>query len=219
MGKKQLGQLVAKCSERFGASKTAVVIDQVKNLGYHYACIAGMTVAISDVIVPPNKKDIIKETEKKVGEIERLFNRGLITDDERYTKTCALWSEATDRVGAAMMEHMDPFNPIFMMANSGARGNEKQMRQLAGMRGLMADPSGKTIEVPITANFREGLTVSDYFISSHGARKGLADTALRTAGFRLPDPPPGRRCSGCYRPGRGLRYQHHQSHPCPGPPG
>ncbi len=181
MGKKQLGQLVANCFEKFGASKTAVVIDQVKNLGYHYACIAGMTVAISDVIVPPKKKVIISETEKKVGEIERLFNRGLITDDERYTKVCALWSDATDKVGAAMMEHMDPFNPIFMMAHSGARGNEKQMRQLAGMRGLMADPSGKTIQVPITANFREGLTVSDYFISSHGARKGLADTALRTA--------------------------------------
>ena len=181
MGKKQLGQLVANCFEKFGASKTAVVIDQVKNLGYHYACIAGMTVAISDVIVPPKKKVIISDTEKKVSEIERLFNRGLITDEERYTKVCALWSDATDKVGAAMMEHMDPFNPIFMMANSGARGNEKQMRQLAGMRGLMADPSGKTIEVPITANFREGLTVSDYFISSHGARKGLADTALRTA--------------------------------------
>ncbi len=181
MDKKQLGKLVAKCFDHFGASKTAVVIDDVKNLGYHYACIAGMTVAISDIIVPAEKKTILAATEKTVNGIERQYSRGLITDEERYNKVISLWTKATDDVTDAMMDNMDPFNPIYMMADSGARGNKQQMRQLAGMRGLMADPSGKIIDLPITANFREGLTVSDYFISSHGARKGLADTALRTA--------------------------------------
>ena len=181
IAKKQLGQLVANCYNHFGATKTAEVIDNVKNLGYHYACIAGMTVAISDVIVPPEKKTIIANTQKIVNKVERQYNRGLITADERYHKDIKLWEKATDDVADAMMDNMDPFNPIFMMADSGARGNKQQMRQLAGMRGLMADPSGKTIDLPITANFREGLSVSDYFISSHGARKGLADTALRTA--------------------------------------
>ena len=177
-GKKELGKLVARCFETFGGSKTAEVIDNVKNLGYHYA---GMTVAISDIIVPPEKKEILAATEKVVNRVERDYNRGLITEDERYKKVVKLWSDATDDVADAMMANMDTFNNIFMMADSGARGNRQQMRQLAGMRGLMADPSGKIIDLPIKANFREGLTVSDYFISSHGARKGLADTALRTA--------------------------------------
>jgi DNA-directed RNA polymerase subunit beta' len=181
MNKKELGRLVAKCYEHFGGSKTATVIDNVKNLGYHYACIAGMTVAISDIIIPPEKKEILAATEKLVNTIERQYSRGLITDDERYNKVITLWTKATDDVTDAMMKNMDDFNPIYMMADSGARGNKQQMRQLAGMRGLMADPSGKIIDLPIKANFREGLTVSDYFISSHGARKGLADTALRTA--------------------------------------
>ena len=184
MNKKQLGKLVANCFEKLGASKTAVVIDNVKNLGYHYACIAGMTVAISDITVPPKKKDILEAAQAQVTKTERQFARGLITDDERYKKVCTIWNQATDDVADEMYDNYeinDPFNPIYMMADSGARGNKSQMRQLAGMRGLMADPSGKTIEIPITANFREGLSVSDYFISSHGARKGLADTALRTA--------------------------------------
>ena len=181
MNKKALGRLVAACFKRFGATRTAEVIDEVKRLGYHFACIAGMTVAISDVIVPPAKKDILKATSDKVKKVETYFNRGIITERERYEKVCALWSVATDEVADAMMANMDEFNPIYMMSDSGARGNKQQMRQLAGMRGLMADPSGKIIDLPITANFREGLSVSDYFISSHGARKGLADTALRTA--------------------------------------
>lgn len=180
-GKKELGKLVARCFSTFGASKTAEVIDRVKNLGYHYACLAGMTVAISDIIVPPEKKEILDATQGLVNRVERDFARGLINEEERYKKVVKLWSDATDAVGDAMMANMDTFNNIFMMADSGARGNKQQMRQLAGMRGLMADPSGKTIDLPIKANFREGLTVSDYFISSHGARKGLADTALRTA--------------------------------------
>ena len=179
--KKEMGKLVAKCFKHFGAGRTAVIIDNVKNLGYHYACVAGISIAVSDVIVPPTKWDIINETKEKVNKIEKQFNRGLVTEDERYARVVELWSKTTDAVGDEMMKNMDSFNPIFMMADSGARGNSQQMRQLAGMRGLMADPSGRTIDVPITANFREGLTVSDYFISSHGARKGLADTALRTA--------------------------------------
>ena len=181
MNKKELGKLVAKCFNEFGATKTAQVIDEVKRLGYHFACLAGMTVAISDVITPPAKAEILKETSERVKRVEGYYTRGLLTEHERYEKVIALWEEATLRVADAMMANMDEFNPIFMMADSGARGNKQQMRQLAGMRGLMADPSGKTIDLPITANFREGLSVSDYFISSHGARKGLADTALRTA--------------------------------------
>ena len=181
MNKKALEKLVAACFNAFGATQTAEVIDSVKRLGYHFACIAGMTVAISDVIVPPAKKEILKETAEKVKRVEVYYTRGIMTEKERYDKVCGLWSEATDLVAEAMMANMDEFNPIFMMSDSGARGNKQQMRQLAGMRGLMADPSGKIIDLPITANFREGLSVSDYFISSHGARKGLADTALRTA--------------------------------------
>mgnify|MGYP003311577392 CR=1 FL=1 len=181
MNKKEIGKLVANCYNHFGATKTAEVIDTVKNLGYHYACVAGMTVAVSDVIVPPAKKEIIDGTQEIVNKVQHQFERGLITEGERYKKVIDLWTKATDDVADAMMDNMDAFNPIFMMADSGARGNKQQMRQLAGMRGLMADPSGKIIDLPITANFREGLSVSDYFISSHGARKGLADTALRTA--------------------------------------
>ena len=186
MNKKELGKLVAACY-KLGAAKTAEIINNIKNLGYHYACKAGMTVAISDVEVPAAKKDIISETKGRVNRVEKQYSRGLITESERYRMVVDLWTEATNKVADAMMDNMAQkaktgnFNPIFMMADSGARGNKQQMRQLAGMRGLMADPSGKIIDLPITANFREGLSVSDYFISSHGARKGLADTALRTA--------------------------------------
>ena len=181
MDKKNLGKLVGNCYRKFGSSKTAEVVDRVKKLGYSYACRAGMTVAISDIIIPPEKKNILDTTEAQVRSIEKQFRRGLITDDERYNKVINLWTQATDDVTKAMMDNWDKFNPIYMMANSGARGNIQQMRQLAGMRGLMADPSGKIIDLPIKANFREGLTVLEYFISTHGARKGLADTALRTA--------------------------------------
>lgn len=181
MDKKNLGKLVGNCYRKFGSAKTAVVVDKVKTLGYSYACRAGMTVAISDIKIPPEKKEILAATENQVNSIERQFRRGLITDEERYNKVISLWTKATDDVTKAMMNNLDAFNPINMMANSGARGNIQQMRQLAGMRGLMADPSGKIIDLPIKANFREGLTVLEYFISTHGARKGLADTALRTA--------------------------------------
>jgi len=181
MNKKALASLVAQCYQKFGATRTADVIDSVKRLGYHFACIAGMTVAVSDCVVPEQKADILAQTAKKVKRVELFFRRGILTEKERYDKVVNLWNDATSRVADAMMANMHPFNPIFMMSDSGARGNKQQMRQLAGMRGLMADPSGKIIDLPITANFREGLSVSDFFISSHGARKGLADTALRTA--------------------------------------
>ena len=181
MTKKALGKLVALCFRALGSTDTATVIDSVKRLGYHYACVAGMTVAISDVIVPPQKPAILSEAAGRVKKVETFFQRGILTERERYERVCEIWKEATDSVAEAMMRNMDEFNPIFMMSDSGARGNPKQMRQLAGMRGLMSDPSGKIIDLPITANFREGLSVSDFFISSHGARKGLADTALRTA--------------------------------------
>jgi DNA-directed RNA polymerase subunit beta' len=181
MDKKQLGVLVAECYRRFGNSKSAVVLDNIKKLGFSYACRAGITIAMADIKIPEKKVEIIAQADKDVDEIDRQYRRGLITADERYKKIIDLWTKATDDVTAALMNSLDRFNPVYMMANSGARGNIQQIRQLAGMRGLMADPSGRIIDLPIKANFREGLTVLEYFISTHGARKGLADTALRTA--------------------------------------
>lgn len=181
MDKKHLAKLVADAFCALGGSKTAQLIDKVKNLGYKAACRAGLTVAAVDVITPPAKKELLSVAQANVKKVENFFARGFITEPERYAKVCQIWSNTTEAVGNAMLENMDAFNPVYMMSRSGARGNPSQLRQLAGMRGLMADPSGKIIDIPITANFREGLSVSDYFISSHGARKGLADTALRTA--------------------------------------
>ena len=181
MNKKQIGKLVADCFHLVGNTETASLLDRIKAIGYHYARQAGMSIAISDIQVPEEKKAILSETDSQVLKVTQMFMRGLITEDERYRKTIALWEKATDDVTEAMMDNMDSFNSIFMMADSGARGNKQQIRQVAGMRGLMADPSGRIIDLPIKANFREGLSVLDYFTSSHGARKGLADTALRTA--------------------------------------
>ncbi|HWQ61058.1 MAG TPA: DNA-directed RNA polymerase subunit beta' [Negativicutes bacterium] len=181
MDKKSLGKLVAECYRLYGTGKTAAVLDGVKKLGFSFACRAGITIAISDIKIPEAKKEILAKTEIQVDMIDKQYRRGLITDDERYKKIIDLWSKATDDVTTALMESLDRFNPVYMMATSGARGNIQQIRQLAGMRGLMADPSGRILDVPIKANFREGLTVLEYFISTHGARKGLADTALRTA--------------------------------------
>ncbi len=179
--KKVLGQIVAKCYYKLGNTKTADMLDGIKKLGFTYSTRAGITVGIEDVQVPLEKKRILKEADASVDIIEQQFRRGLITEDERYQKIIDIWNKATDDVTEALMKTLDYFNPVFMMANSGARGNIQQIRQLAGMRGLMADPSGRIIDLPIKANFREGLTVLEYFISTHGARKGLADTALRTA--------------------------------------
>ncbi len=180
--KKELGRLVAKAHKLYGNFGTARVLDIVKKLGYDNACKSGLSIAASDIKIPKEKASILAAAEKQVDKVETIFNRGLMSDDERYRKVIAIWDKATEDVANALMKHtMDPFNPVYMMANSGARGNVQQIRQLAGMRGLMADPSGRIIDRPIKSNFREGLTILEYFISSHGARKGLTDTALRTA--------------------------------------
>jgi len=179
--KKDLDKIVAKAYRLCGYNKTAKLLDGIKNLGFKFSTQAGITVGISDIQVPEAKKSILAEADAQVSQTEKQYRRGLITDEERKALVIDIWTKANDLVTKALMESLDKFNPIYMMANSGARGNIQQLRQLAGMRGLMADPSGRTIELPIKANFREGLTVLEYFISSHGARKGLADTALRTA--------------------------------------
>lgn len=179
--KKDMGAIIAECFRRFGTMMTSVILDKVKQLGYTYSTRAGITMAVSDVNVPAAKYDILKEADQQVDAVMKQYRRGLITDDERYERVISIWGKTKDRVTEVLMKNMGKYNPIFMMANSGARGNVSQITQLAGMRGLMANPAGKIIERPIRTNFREGLTVLEYFISTHGARKGLADTALRTA--------------------------------------
>ena len=181
VGRKELSSLVAETYRLFGTAQTAQVLDGIKELGFHYATVAGTTIAISDIQVPGDKEKILREAEGRVEKIEQQFRRGLITDDERYQRVIDVWDWAKKEVTNALMNSLDRFNPVYMMAISGARGNVQQISQLAGMRGLMADPSGRIIELPIRASFREGLTVLEYFTSTHGARKGLADTALRTA--------------------------------------
>src|SRR5207249_4045861 len=179
--KKALRAIVAECFRLHGNELTARVANDIKRVGFAYATKAGITISAMDIKTPAGKAAILAGAEKKLGDIDPQLKRGLITDDERYTQTVDLWTEATEEVTAATMKSFDALHPVFMMANSGARGNIQQIRQLAGMRGLMADPTGRIIDLPIKANFSEGLTVLEYFISTHGARKGLADTALRTA--------------------------------------
>lgn len=179
--KKHLGAIIAECFRRFGTTQTAVILDKVKELGYAYSTKAGITISVSDVKVPEEKPQILEEAEQKADMVMKQYRRGLITEDERYERVISIWNEAKDKISSLLMNKMEKDNPIFMMANSGARGNASQITQLAGMRGLMANPAGRIIEQPIRTNFREGLTVLEYFISTHGARKGLADTALRTA--------------------------------------
>ena len=181
VGKKQLGKIIDKCITKHGFTESARVLDDIKDLGYHYSTRGSLTVAIADMTVPQKKYELIGETEKEIIKIERQYQRGLITNDERYALAVKAWEKTTKDVTDALQESMDKFNPIWMMADSGARGSMAQIRQLAGMRGLMADTAGRTIEIPIKANFREGLSVLEYFVSSRGARKGMADTALRTA--------------------------------------
>lgn len=176
-----LGTIISECFRRFGTMKTSMILDRIKELGFTYSTKAGITIAVADIAVPEKKKEILDEADQKVATVMTQFRRGLITEDERYDRVISIWSKAKDEVTEVLMKSMDKFNAIFMMANSGARGNVSQITQLAGMRGLMANPSGRIIELPIKSNFREGLTVLEYFISTHGARKGLADTALRTA--------------------------------------
>ncbi|MGL5902961.1 MAG: DNA-directed RNA polymerase subunit beta', partial [Cetobacterium sp.] len=177
-GKSQLKKLIGKLYEMHGFTKTAELINEIKNFGYHYATFAGVSVGIEDLEIPASKKSILEEADRKVADIEADYKAGKIINEERYRKTVALWADTTTKVTDAMMSGLDQFNPVYMMANSGARGSIAQMRQLAAMRGNMADTQGRIIEVPIKANFREGLTVLEFFMSSHGARKGLADTAL-----------------------------------------
>ncbi len=180
-GKKQLEQIINKCIKGHGFAPSAEVLDNIKALGFKYSTKGAITISISDMTVPSAKKELISETEQKVVDIERRYKRGFITNDERYRIVVSEWEKTTRNVTEALQDGLDEFNPIYMMANSGARGSMNQIRQLAGMRGLMANTAGRTIEIPIKSNFREGLSVLEYFISSRGARKGLADTALRTA--------------------------------------
>lgn len=180
-GKSQLKKLIARLYDEHGFAETAELINKIKDFGYHYGAMAGVSVGIEDLEIPAAKKEILAKADEEVAQIDADYKSGKIINEERYRKTIAVWSEATEAVTKAMMDGLDQFNPVYMMANSGARGNISQMRQLAAMRGNMADTQGRIIEVPIKANFREGLTVLEFFMSSHGARKGLADTALRTA--------------------------------------
>ena len=210
VGKKQLGDIIDRCIQKYGFTISAEVLDNIKALGYKYSTIGALTISIADMTVPDAKKTLIEATENKVLDIEKQYRRGFITNDERYRLVVDEWEQTTKDVTSALQDCLDEFNPIYMMANSGARGSMNQIRQLAGMRGLMANTSGKTIEIPIKANFREGLSVLEYFISSRGARKGLADTALRTAdsGYltrRLVDVSPG----GHHPRGR---LRHHRRH-------
>ncbi len=186
VGKKQLGDIIDRCIQKYGFTISAEVLDNIKALGFKYSTQGAITISIADMTVPDAKKTLIEATENKVLDIEKQFRRGFITNDERYRLVVDEWEQTTKDVTGALQNCLDEYNPIYMMANSGARGSMNQIRQLAGMRGLMANTAGKTIEIPIKANFREGLSVLEYFISSRGARKGLADTALRTAdaGYR-----------------------------------
>ena len=179
--KKQISDIINRCIKVHGTAKTAEVLDNIKNLGFKYSTRGAVTVSVSDAVIPPQKKDLLEAAEAQVEKITNQYRRGLISNDERYGLVIKVWDETTQKVSDALTVNLDQYNPIFMMADSGARGSINQIRQLAGMRGLIANTSGATIEIPIRANYREGLNILEYFISSRGARKGLADTALRTA--------------------------------------
>ncbi|MCT4662449.1 MAG: DNA-directed RNA polymerase subunit beta' [Tissierellales bacterium] len=179
--KKMLGKIIDKCFRRHGNTVTAMLLDYLKSTGYHYSTLAALTIAISDIIVPDAKKDLMKKADELVNKYEKAFRRGLISDEERYTRVIEIWGQTTEDVADALMDSLEELNNVNIMAKSGARGSRNQIKQLAAMRGLMANASGKTVEIPVRSNFREGLSVLEFFISSHGARKGLADTALRTA--------------------------------------
>ncbi|NQT46163.1 MAG: DNA-directed RNA polymerase subunit beta' [Candidatus Omnitrophica bacterium] len=181
LDKGEIGKVIIDCYKRFGHHRTVILLDDLKKLGFEQATLAGISMSIDDLKIPPQKAETIKKGKQDVEEVEKQYKRGLITDGERYNKIIDIWTHATDTVSDFIFKQLDQFNPVFMMASSGARGSKQQIRQLSGMRGLMAKPSGEIIESPITANFREGLAVLEYFISTHGARKGLADTALKTA--------------------------------------
>lgn len=176
-----LGKIIAEVFKRYKITATSKMLDRMKDLGFKYSTKAGITISIADITVLPQKYEILEDAQRKVDNVQKQFRRGLITEDERYDRVISIWSAAKDEIQGKLMESLDKFNPIFMMSDSGARGNASNFTQLAGMRGLMANPAGRIIELPIKSSFREGLTVQEYFISTHGARKGLADTALKTA--------------------------------------
>ena len=179
--KKGLTQLIADCYRHYGNAETAGFLDAIKTLGFRFATVSGTTVSMADIVIPENKQDLIEGADRQVTQINDLYKAGLLSDDEQYNKTIDIWTKTGEEVTQSMLREQDRLNPIFMMATSGARGSIAQVKQIAGMRGLMADPSGRILSIPIKANLKEGLTVLEYFISTHGARKGLADTALRTA--------------------------------------
>ncbi|HPJ23157.1 MAG TPA: DNA-directed RNA polymerase subunit beta', partial [Clostridia bacterium] len=181
VGDKQLQEIIERCIKKHGMVRTAEVLDMMKDMGFKYSTKGAITISISDMEIPKEKKLLIEETEKQVNMVTKQYRRGLITDEERYNSVVKLWTETGDNVTDALMNGLSEDNPLSIMSTSGARGNKNQIKQLAGMIGLMFDTSGKTIEIPIKSNFREGLNVLEFFISSNGARKGLADTALRTA--------------------------------------
>jgi DNA-directed RNA polymerase subunit beta' len=181
LGKKNVSEIISECYTKFGHAATIQMLDNIKDLGFEYATLGGVSIAVEDLEIPPQKKECIREANEELVKVEDQYKKGIITERERHNKIIDIWTRTTDRVADFVFKNMDKFNPIFMMADSGARGSRLQVRQLAGMRGLMAKPSGEIIETPITSNFREGLSVLEYFISTHGARKGLADTALKTA--------------------------------------
>ena len=181
MKKKDTTRLVDDLVQQYGAPSISMVLDAFQDVGFHYATQAGVTISKNDVQTPPTKPEILARYDAQLAVIEEQYENGEINQEERHEAVTSLWDRATNEVGQALNDHLDDLNPIYMMANSGARGSFSQIRQLAGMRGLMANPKGEIIERPIKASFQEGLTVLEYFISTHGARKGLADTALRTA--------------------------------------
>ncbi|MFA5060397.1 MAG: DNA-directed RNA polymerase subunit beta' [Candidatus Omnitrophota bacterium] len=181
LNKKRVGAIISDCYKRFAQHRTVVLLDALKDIGFKWATLGGISIGIADLLIPKEKEDAIKSAKQEVGKVEDQYRKGIITERERYNKIIDVWTHATESLSDLVFKEMDPFNPVFIMADSGARGSRLQVRQLSGMRGLMAKPSGEIIENPITASFREGLTVLEYFISTHGARKGLADTALKTA--------------------------------------
>ena len=181
VNKKMLKKIIQAIIDTHGTFKTAEVLDLIKAIGYKYSTRAAMTVSIADIIVPPQKKELLERGQDTVDQISKNYRRGLITEEERYRAVVSTWTEIDNELTDVLLKSLDKYNNIFMMADSGARGSNQQIKQLAGMRGLMADTQGRTIELPIKSNFREGLDVLEYFMSAHGARKGLSDTALRTA--------------------------------------
>ena len=200
VGKKQLGPIIDRTIQKHGFTVAAEVLDKVKATGYKYSTKCAMTISVADMTVPPQKKQLLAETEERTLAIEEQYKMGFMTNEERYKAVVAEWEKTTEDVSNALQEGLDRFNPIFMMADSGARGSMKQIRQLAGMRGLIANTAGRTIEIPIKANYREGLSVLEYFISSRGARKGSGRHGAAYCRLRLSDPPHGGRLSGRYHP-------------------